>query len=180
MEHDDPSERKTKATDMKDLIRVFEKGLAKSAGRHVLIVDDEPTIRRMVSRSMTTLDRDVVVHEAEHGRHALDTLNDLRQNSKIEPILIVTDLQMPVMDGWEFIDQLWKDCQSKGRTEGIPVIVLSASSGEKGWFGGKSVHGEKCKYSPLVAIAKEDCIKPQKYDTQGEKGLMTWLKHFLH
>ena len=47
-------------------------------------------------------------------------------------------------------------------------------------FFGKSVHGEKCKYSPLATVAKEDCIKPVKYDAQGEKGLIGWLKFFLH
>jgi len=91
----------------------------------------------------------------------------------------VTDLQMPVMDGWEFIDRLWKQCEEQGRALGIPVIVLSSSSGEKGILFGKSVHGGKCKYRPLVAIAKEQCMKPIKYDAQGEKGLAVWIKFFL-
>jgi CheY-like chemotaxis protein len=86
---------------------------------------------------------------------------------------------MPVMDGWEFIDRLWKECQEKGRESGIPVLVLSSSSGQKGILFGKSVHAGKCKYQPLVTIAKEECLKPFKYDTKGEKGLVTWMKFFL-
>jgi len=86
---------------------------------------------------------------------------------------------MPVMDGWDFIDALWKQCEEKGLISGIPVIVLSASTGEKGFFRKSSVHGEKNNYTPLVTIAKEDCVKPLKYDSQGEKGLATWLEYFL-
>jgi CheY-like chemotaxis protein len=161
------------------LIRALEESESKPGGRSVLVVDDEPSVRRMVSRSMKGLDPNLNVHQAENGQEALTQLASIREKEGADPALIVTDLQMPVMDGWEFIDRLWKQCQEQGRDFGIPVIVLSASSGEKGILFGKSVHGGRCKYRPLVAIAKEDCIKPLKYDTQGGKGLAAWLQFFL-
>ena len=173
------SEAKPAEAVSKDFLQALEKKTGKTRGRSVLIVDDDATIRRMVNRSMTSLDKSLKVHEAENGREALDVLQTMRKSPGGEPVLIVTDLQMPVMDGWDFIDLLWKECEKEGRTAGIPVIVLSASTGQKGLFWGKSVHGEKCKYNPLVAIAKEDCIKPMKYDAQGEEGLAAWVKHFL-
>ena len=163
----------------KEFMQAFEKGSGKPGKRWVLIVDDDATIRRVVTRSMTAVDKELKVHEAENGRHALDTLRAIRQSAGTDPVLIVTDLQMPVMDGWDFVNELWKECEKKGQPAGIPVIVLSASSGEKGFFGSTSIHGGKCPYTPLVAIAKEDCVKPMKYDSQGEKGLAAWLKHFL-
>lgn len=147
--------------------------------RCVLIVDDEPTIRRMVSRSMTTLEPDLKIHEAENGRQAIEVLKTIRTKSAVDPVLIVTDLQMPVMDGWEFIDHLLKEYEKDGHECGIPLIVLSASSGTKGFFGGTSVHGDKCAYKPLVAISKEDCVKPVKYNSHGEQGLASWIKYFL-
>jgi CheY-like chemotaxis protein len=118
-------------------------------------------------------DDETIVSKAVDGLQALGKVRSTR------PHLIVLDLMMPVMDGWEFIDQLWKQCQEKGREFGIPVIVLSGSSGQKGVLFGKSVHGDKCKYSPIVTIAKEECIKPAKYNMQGEKGLVAWLQYFL-
>ena len=166
-------------SELQALIRSLEESEGKPGARSVLVVDDEPSVRRMVSRSMKGLDKNLNVYQAENGQEALNTLASIREKEGADPTLIVTDLQMPVMDGWEFIDQLWKQCQEQGREFGIPVIVLSSSSGAKGILFGKSVHGGKCKYRPLVAIAKEDCIKPFNYETQGEKGLVAWIKFFL-
>jgi len=167
------------ASELQEIIRSLKASEIQPGERSVLVVDDEPSVRRMVGRSMKSLDKELKVHEAENGQEALERLESIRTQSGVDPILIVTDLQMPVMDGWAFIDELWKQCKEQGRDFGIPVIVLSASSGVKGRIFGKSVHGDKCKYRPLVAIAKEECIKPVKYDTQGEKGLVAWIKFFL-
>jgi len=172
--------KKGPAEDVKKLfLRAFGNSAAAAGPKWALIVDDEASIRRMIARSLTSVDSSLVVHEAENGQEALDVLQMIRKSSGTDPILIVTDLQMPVMDGWDFIDALWKQCEEKGLVSGIPVIVLSASTGEKGIFRKSSVHGEKNSYTPLVTIAKEDCVKPLKYDSQGEKGLATWLEYFL-
>ena len=166
--------------ELQDFLSAFEREQAKPGVRSVLVVDDEPSVRRMVSRSMTSLDKDLVVHQAENGKDALEMLEKIRKTEGRDPVMIVTDLQMPVMDGWDFIDAMWKKLQSEGHDFGIPLVVLSSSTGTKGMFFGKSVHGEKCPYNPLATVAKEDCIKPVKYDAQGEKGLIGWLKFFLH
>jgi len=147
--------------------------------RSVLVVDDEPSVRRMVSRSMRSLDPSLKVHEAENGLEALSVLEIIRREEGSDPILIVTDLQMPVMDGWEFIEKLWQECQAHKRNCGIPVVVLSSSSGVKGRVFTKSVHGDKNRYRPLITIAKENCTKPMKYDGQGAQGLVAWLQYFV-
>lgn len=179
MDKPKPVENKAKTVDAKGFLADFVKAATNVPVQWVLIVDDEPSIRRMVARSMTAVDPALKVHEAENGQQALEVLQSVRISTGVDPVLIVTDLQMPVMDGWDFINHLWAECEKKGRASGIPIIVLSASSGEKGFFSTKSVHGEKCLYTPLVAVAKEDCVKPLKYDSLGEKGLITWLKYFL-
>ncbi len=147
--------------------------------RCALVVDDEPTVRRMVSRSMRSLDKKLTVHEAENGQDALAVLKELREAGENDPVLIVTDLQMPVMDGWELIESLRKDYESQGRAFGIPLVVLSSSSGVKGFVARKSVHGDKSKYKPIATVAKQDCIKPLAYDTTDGDGLMSWVKYFL-
>lgn len=167
------------SSEYQELIRALEKSEGEPGQRSVLVVDDEPSVRRMIGRSMTNLDSTLKVHQAENGQEALAALQSIRDEHGLDPALIVTDLQMPVMDGWEFIEQLRKEYQEQGRDMGIPVIVLSSSSGVKGRFFGKSVHGTRSKYRPLVAIAKETCTQPVKYDGQGEKGLVAWLQYFL-
>jgi CheY-like chemotaxis protein len=146
----------------------------------VLIVDDSKMIRMAVSKSITENDKRLVVVEAADGQEALARLAEIRQSRQREPLFIVTDLEMPVMDGWTFIEKLKEDYQSRGLHQGIPVIVLSSSSGEKGLlFFRKSVHGDKSGYNPLVTVAKAECLKAAKYDAKGEKGLKAWVRHFL-
>lgn len=146
----------------------------------VIIVDDERAIRRRVARDISKNDANMVIFEAGNGQEALDKLEEIRQTYKRDPILMVVDLNMPVMDGWTLIATLKKDYEARGESQGIPIIVLSSTAGEKGIaFFKKSVHHGKTGYAPLVNIAKESCIDPTKYDASGEKGLMAWLKYFM-
>jgi len=146
----------------------------------VLVVDDSRMVRRMVAKGLLEKDDKIVVYEAEDGQQALERLAEIREKHAREPLFIVTDLEMPVMDGWQFINELRKDYEAQGLTQGIPVIVLSSSSGEKGGLlFKKTVHGKKARYSPMVTVAKEDCVKPGKYIAVGQKGMTAWAKHFL-
>ncbi len=180
MSTDKPSSSGAESSVIAEFLKSFEDPKPGTGSPWVLIVDDEPSVRRMVSRSMSTLADGVKVYEAENGLQALEKLDEGRKHENGDPLLVVTDLQMPVMDGWDFIDRLWDKFQKEGRPIGVPLIVLSASSGTKGFLMSKSVHGEKCKYYPLATVAKEDCVKPVKYDSQGEKGLQAWVKYFMH
>jgi CheY-like chemotaxis protein len=145
----------------------------------VIIVDDERAIRRRVARDIQKNDQNIVILEAGNGQEALDKLEEVRQTYRRDPLLMVVDLNMPVMDGWTLIATLKKDYEGRGETQGIPIIVLSSTAGEKGFVFKKSVHHGKTGYAPLVSIAKETCIDPTKYDASGEKGLMAWLKYFM-
>lgn len=146
----------------------------------VLVVDDMRLVRKMVARNISENDPNVIVFEAEDGQQALQRLAEIREKYTRDPLFIITDLEMPVMDGWTLIEHLRKDYEGRGQTQGIPLIVLSSSTGEKGsLFFKRSVHGDKCAYSPMVTIAKDDCVKPDKYATKGEKGLRAWARHFL-
>ena len=161
------------------LLESIERGMDPLSNT-VLIVDDSALVRKMVKRSVQGWDDKVVVVEAEDGQMALDRLAEIREKYVRDPVFIVTDLEMPVMNGWEFIENLRKDYESRGLTQGIPVVVLSASSGERGFLlTRKSVHGTKSGYNPIVTVAKEECLKATKYDAKGRKGLNAWLKHFL-
>ena len=147
----------------------------------ILIVDDERAIRRRVARDIKKNDPRLVVYEAANGAEGLEKLAEIRQtHDGRDPLLIVLDLNMPIMTGWEFIDHMREEYEAKGQTQGIPIVVLSSTSGEKGMaIFKKSVHAGKAKYSPLVSVAKETCIDPSKFDALGEKGLMAWLRHFM-
>lgn len=145
----------------------------------VLLVDDERGIRLKVARDVKIFDPTIVIYEAINGKQALDKLTEIRTKYFKDPLFIVLDLNMPVMDGWEVIKHLKKEYEEAGKTCGIPIIVLSSTSGEKGVLFKNSIHEGKSGYTPLISIAKETCTDKTKYDAAGEKGLMSWLKHFI-
>jgi two-component system KDP operon response regulator KdpE len=81
----------------------------------ILVVEDDPAIRRAVAAQLRGESYDVL--EASNGKDALA----MARGDK--PDLILTDLAMPVMDGFELITTLRKTSQT-------PVIVLSVRGGE--------------------------------------------------
>jgi len=90
----------------------------KSLDHSVLIVDDHPEIRYYIRQ---ILEDHYHVYEASHGIEAIDLLDE----HKID--LIITDLMMPWMDGFEFIEAI----NSNNNYKQIPVLVVSARvSGE--------------------------------------------------
>jgi CheY-like chemotaxis protein len=85
----------------------------------ILVVDDEPGIRSLVGVSLG-FDGHVVV-EAASGQEALDLV------SACPPDVIVLDLMMPGVDGWDVLSVLKADDDELVRT--IPVVLLTALGG---------------------------------------------------
>jgi PAS domain S-box-containing protein len=85
-----------------------------SGGGHALVVDDDETTRALFRRALEG-DRWTVV-EAENGAAALQRVSESR------PDLILLDLMMPIMDGFEFLVELRK----REDAAAIPVIVVTA------------------------------------------------------
>jgi ligand-binding sensor domain-containing protein/DNA-binding response OmpR family regulator len=83
----------------------------------ILVVDDNPEIRNFLIQS---LQNNYEVIDAEDGEKAF-----LLASDKI-PDLIISDVMMPVMDGFEFCRKI----KSDERTSHIPVILLTARSGD--------------------------------------------------
>ncbi|GAB4345215.1 MAG: hypothetical protein Fur0042_09700 [Cyanophyceae cyanobacterium] len=83
--------------------------------RRILVVDDRWENRSVLAQLLTPLGFEIA--EAEHGRDALDQLERDR------PDLVITDLAMPEMDGYELLKHLRQDL----RLQGLPVLVSSAS-----------------------------------------------------
>jgi CheY-like chemotaxis protein len=89
--------------------------IAARAQRTVLVVDDDQAIREALSDVLGELGYDVAV--AGDGQQALDCL---RQGCN--PYVILLDLGMPVMDGWQFRRELLQD----PRFAGLNVVVITA------------------------------------------------------
>ncbi|MBN2248051.1 MAG: response regulator [Coriobacteriia bacterium] len=82
----------------------------------ILIADDEPHIRKLVSFTLSNRGHEII--QAEDGGQALEMAR------AEQPDLILLDVMMPVMTGYDVLDRLKAD---EG-TAAIPVIMLSAKS----------------------------------------------------
>jgi CheY-like chemotaxis protein len=95
------------------LIRKFSR-TASTAGGRILVVEDDPSLRELERRTLESAGW--AVTEAENGRIALERVKEA------VPDLILLDLIMPEMDGFEVLEALkanpaWHD---------IPVVVITA------------------------------------------------------
>ena len=92
--------------------------MVKAAPLKVLVVDDEPAIRRFLRTSLTA--QGYLVTEAENGTAALE---DLRRG----PIdILVLDLGLPDINGLDIIERV------RGQGSTVPIIVLSSRTDETG------------------------------------------------
>ena len=83
-------------------------------GWDVVVVDDEPLSRDIATRILKFYG--AIVWTAQNGREALAIV------ASVKPRFIISDISMPVMDGWEFIQRIKTDRE----TMEIPVIALTA------------------------------------------------------
>jgi two-component system, OmpR family, KDP operon response regulator KdpE len=82
---------------------------------NVLVVEDEPALRKIVVTALSSCGYDVV--GASTGVEALDCVRRAR------PDLVVLDLELPEMDGWEFLDHFRRHRDHAD----VPVLVTSAT-----------------------------------------------------
>ncbi len=88
---------------------------------NILIVDDSQTMRRVILKSLTLSGFELgECLEAGNGEEALNVLN----SHWID--LILTDLNMPVMNGVEFIHNL----KANPAFQGIPVVLITTEGSE--------------------------------------------------
>jgi two-component system, OmpR family, KDP operon response regulator KdpE len=83
----------------------------------ILVVDDEPPIRKLLRMGLTTQGYEVL--EASNGKMSLELL-------KREPDLIILDLGLPDIHGHELLRMI------RARAESVPIVVLSSRGDEAG------------------------------------------------
>lgn len=116
-------------------------------GKRILVVDDSSTMRKIVSRSLRQagLDFDEIL-EASDGQEALNLL----ENEKVD--LILSDINMPNMDGIEFLRQK----KEVDAIKDIPVVMITTE-------GGADILGEAKSLGAVGSVKK-----PFKPDTINE------------
>ena len=85
----------------------------------ILVVDDDAAIRDTVAQVLDL--EGYAVATADNGAQALQSIKDQR------PSLVLLDMRMPLMDGWEFAREL------KTRGLKLPILVMTAANSASNW-----------------------------------------------
>ena len=88
--------------------------------RTVLVVDDSPTVVKFVTLALRNKGFDVVT--ARDGMNAIETLSGLKEDVD----LVITDLNMPNLDGYSLIETL----RQNARHLNTPIIILSSEESD--------------------------------------------------
>ncbi len=98
--------------------------------KKILIIDDDKLLNSLLERKLTTEGYEVVI--AENGDKGIKKIKE------VMPDLILLDITMPVMNGYEVMEEVSKDDSIKN----IPIIVISNS--------GEPIEIEKIKKNKIV------------------------------
>ena len=131
------------------------------SGTTILIVDDEQRMRKLVRDYM--IREGYRVLEAADGRQALDLFNNEGNNIS----LIILDVMMPEMDGWQVCAQIRK-------TSRVPIIMLTAKSDERDELRGFELGVDEYvtkPFSPRTLSARVNAILRRTMGTAADKTL---------
>lgn len=106
----------------------------------VLIADDSSTVRKFVAFSLSAQNLEVIT--AVDG---MDALEKISTAPKVD--LVIVDLNMPNMDGYEFIENLRRSNLHKD----VPIIILSSERSEESKKRGKEVGADVYIEKPFDA-----------------------------
>ena len=90
--------------------------------KNIFLVDDDADDHLFFTTAINVIDKSIKCSVASNGLEALTKLNAL----EMLPDIIFLDINMPVMNGFEFINKL----KAEKSLRGIPVVVLSTSDKE--------------------------------------------------
>ena len=124
----------------------------------ILVVDDEARMRKLVRDFLQKSGYDVI--EAEDGSQALDIFFECK-----EIALVILDVMMPKMDGWE-------TCREIRQYSQVPIIMLTAKSDERdellGFQLGVDEYISK-PFSPKILVARVEAILRRTSQLAGEE-----------
>lgn len=121
--------------------------------QRILIVEDSPTMRQMIAFALRRVGPAIAVDEAEDG------VEGLRQVKAREYDLIITDINMPMMDGLKLVSLIRQD----PRYLTTPIIIITTEAGEedrnRAFALGANAYITKPIQAPVVARKVKELLK---------------------
>jgi CheY-like chemotaxis protein len=123
----------------------IQKEKAMSASRKVLVVDDDPAVRKSIDRVLTN--KGYAVITAQNGEEALRKLNEEKYD------LVYTDIRMPGIDGLEVAEQV------KARKPWTPVVIITGYGTDAAEARAKAAGVSSFVHKPLSPEMIEDSAR---------------------
>ena len=113
--------------------------------KNILLIDDDPGFLKTLKEELSNYNEDWKVLTAENGKHGVDIIASYSVD------LVVTDLRMPVMDGYEVLTYL------REKRPAMPFIVMTGDdSREAGQrlrsLGIEQCISKPCQFSEIVRV----------------------------
>ena len=134
--------------------------VAQSRKKTILVVDDDEALAAAIKIALESEGFRVIT--APNGRDALDLM--LQGNGNVD--LIILDLYMPSMNGWQFAYYLKK--HSSASQKNIPIIITSSIDSQLGKDAASSFQGYLQKpvvFKMMIEMCKQLCRKADNYPT---------------
>ncbi len=96
----------------------------------ILLVDDDEASNFLHSIFINKLDLDVTVNTSLNGQEALDFILGKGQNALELPCMVMLDLRMPVMDGWQFMKSYEEQVPKKLKDQ-ITIVLVTISDNQE-------------------------------------------------
>ncbi len=122
IENTDPLFSTNRGETIQDIM--MDKKTKEKKEKTVLIVEDNNSLRDFLE---SILEDNYNIITAFNGEVAIKKLEEIESDNSVRPDLILTDIMMPVMDGYEFLEAIKTD----ERFSWIPTIVLTARADQK-------------------------------------------------
>lgn len=122
----------------------------------VCVIDDDPAFTFLAKEVMEAVNfyTDLLVYD--NGQKAVLGLTEIIESGKTIPDLVLLDLRMPVMDGWDFLD----DYSDALIEKNIPVFIISSSINPADY---KKANQYKCVSDYIVKpITEENLLEIAK------------------
>jgi len=121
-------------------------GTGRNSSRNILLIEDESDIRAILKDALEW--EGYRVYTASNGKEGLEVLLEIPT-----PGLILLDLMMPVMNGWEFANELQTDREYVD----IPIVALSAFSDPEKKIRIKGFIKKPVDLDLLLSLVREHC-----------------------
>lgn len=95
--------------------------------KEIFIIDDDPIYAFIVSKMINKIDSSLIINQCENGKIGLTKLEYLRNSS--HKVVVFLDINMPVLDGWGFLDGIEKS--NFYNLQDLIIYIVSSSTDKR-------------------------------------------------